>query len=171
MTQSANLKRPAQLAVDKIVKGQSSNGSWDYHYRNDGDTSIVGWQIQALRTAKLAQGLIVPEKTFRNTEDFLDEASSDGGAKYSYRTKGMSPTLSAVGLYCRQNMGWGRDHKALVKGVEFLKQRPPVGNGDIYYATQVVFHSDGEDWSDFWYPKMRDAFVKTQERAGEKKGS
>src|SRR5262249_30868486 len=39
----------AQAAINFIQRAQGSNGSWGYQAGNTGDTSIVGWQVQALQ--------------------------------------------------------------------------------------------------------------------------
>src|SRR5262249_20893784 len=53
--------KSAQLGVDFIVKAQSKDGAWSYQPGVErGDTSNVGWHIQALYAAKTA-GLKVPD--------------------------------------------------------------------------------------------------------------
>ena len=42
-------------AIEYIVKAQASNGSWGYSSGTAGDTSIVGWQIQALKSAQMCK--------------------------------------------------------------------------------------------------------------------
>ncbi|MBN9120220.1 MAG: hypothetical protein J0I06_13840 [Planctomycetes bacterium] len=53
MTKDSALRPYAQAAINYIQKAQGPNGSWGYSPNNNGDTSIVGWQIQALAAAKL----------------------------------------------------------------------------------------------------------------------
>ena len=55
MTHDPALKKYAQAAIDYIQKGQGPRGSWGYAAGTDNDTSILGWQIQALHAAKLTQ--------------------------------------------------------------------------------------------------------------------
>ena len=47
MTKDESLKLVARRAVDYIIKAQAGNGSWGYEAGTEGDTSIVGWQVQA----------------------------------------------------------------------------------------------------------------------------
>ncbi|MFO0825216.1 MAG: prenyltransferase/squalene oxidase repeat-containing protein [Gemmataceae bacterium] len=49
----------AQAAINYMVKAQGPNGSWGYASGANGDTSIVGWQIQALKAARLSKDIIV----------------------------------------------------------------------------------------------------------------
>ncbi|MET0348008.1 MAG: hypothetical protein ABW031_05755, partial [Methyloceanibacter sp.] len=50
------VKAEATLAINYIIRSQGRNGSWGYTGGQpiEGDTSIVGWQIQALHAAQLA---------------------------------------------------------------------------------------------------------------------
>jgi len=57
MTKDPNVKAKATAAVGYIAGAQGRNGSWGYSgpAPTEGDTSIVGWQVQALASAKLAE--------------------------------------------------------------------------------------------------------------------
>lgn len=168
MTMDPGLKKPAQAAINYLVLGQGKDGSWGYSFGNDGDTSIVGWCVQALKSGKLA-GLTVPDETMKKANQFLDKVAGGSGETYGYREKGASRTLTPVGLLLRQYMGWGPKNPILGKGVDFLKKYPPKRGGlDMYYyyyATQVVHFYGGPDWSTFWNPPMRDWLVDLQEKA------
>jgi hypothetical protein len=171
MTQDPKLQKPAQAALNVIVKGQGSNGSWGYSYGGTGDTSIVGWQIQALKSGVMAN-LNVPKDVFHKAGVFLDSVAgsyqNQSGATYGYTTKGGTPALSAVGLLCRQYMGWGPKNIKLQAGIEYLKAHPPTSDLAMYYyyyATQVVHFYGGPEWKEFWNPKMRQLLVDKQEKA------
>jgi hypothetical protein len=175
MTLDPSLKAKAQAAIDYIVKAQAGNGSWGYSAGAAGDTSIVGWQIQALKSGMLG-GLKVPPDTMKKAGQFLDDVSTDSGARYGYTTRGGSPTLSAVGLLSRQYMGWTPKNPSLAKGVEYLMtMQPSEANFEmyyLYYATQVVHFFEGPEWHQKWNPKIRDMLVKKQVKtAGPNKGS
>jgi hypothetical protein len=165
MTQDDAVKRQAKAAVDFIVRAQAGNGSWGYSAGEAGDTSIVGWQIQALKSARLAN-IPVPDKAFKQAESFL-ESVSDSGATYGYRTKGATHTLTAVGLLCRQYMGWTPRNPSLARGVDFMWKQFPPQEGDwnlyyYYYATQVMHFFDGPTWHRDWNPKMRGILLEKQ---------
>jgi hypothetical protein len=173
MTKDPNVKAKAANAIAYIVGAQGRNGSWGYTgpAPNEGDTSIVGWQIQALASARMAEIKFEKDKVYKEANKFLDSVSSDSGAKYGYRDKNGRPALSAVGLLSRYYMGeMGPRHPAFGRGVEFLKQSPPQkGYFDMYYyyyATQVVHFYEGPDWHKFWNPKMRDMLIDLQNKAG-----
>ncbi|MBM4068617.1 MAG: terpene cyclase/mutase family protein [Planctomycetes bacterium] len=172
LTQDAALRRPAQMAVNYIVRAQHSAGGWRYSPGQAGDTSVVGWQVMALKSAQMA-GLDVPEITMRKAQAYLN-ACEDSTKGYGYTGPGPSPTMSAVGLLCRQYLqSWGPQNLSLIKGVDnHLKTNPP-GQKNIYYyyyATQVMHHFGGSAWK-AWNEKMRDYLVKTQDNSGPNKGS
>jgi hypothetical protein len=165
MTQDDTIKKMAKLAVDYIVKAQARNGSWGYQAGDAGDTSIVGWQIQALKSARLAD-IAVSDKVFEQAEAFL-ESVSDSGATYGYRTKGSTHTLTAVGLLCRQYMGWGPKNPTLARGIKYMWDSYKPRDDDwnmyyYYYATQVFHFFDGPAWHKDWNPAMREVLLKKQ---------
>jgi hypothetical protein len=174
MTKDPNVKAKATLAIGYIIGAQGRNGSWGYSgpAPSEGDTSIVGWQIQALASAAMAEIKFDKDKIFKNANKFLESVSTDSGSKYGYRERGASQTLTPVGLLSRYYMKeMGPRHPAFARGVDFLKQFPPQrGYFDMYYyyyATQVVHFYDGPDWHKFWNPKMRDMLVDLQNKGGD----
>ena len=179
MTRDEKLKVPAQAAVNFLVNTQDPNGGgWRYRPYQAGDTSVVGWQIMALKSANLA-GLNVPESTIRGCDRFLDSVQEDSGAYYGYtRPELRRYTTTAVGLLCRMYLGWKHEHPSLIRGVEYLAETGPKiekANGFSnmyynYYATQVLRHYGGDEWNQ-WNGIMRDYLIQTQNKKGETKGS
>ncbi|MBO0697830.1 MAG: terpene cyclase/mutase family protein [Zavarzinella sp.] len=178
MTKDPAVKSKAAAALGFIVKAQGKNGSWGYAAGAEGDTSIVGWQVQALASGRLAEIKFDKDKVYKDANRFLESVSTDSGAKYGYRERGASQSLTPVGLLSRYYMGeMNPRHPAFGRGVDFLKQYPPRKEyWDMYYyyyATQVVHFFEGPDWHKFWNPKMRDLLVDLQNKSGDeaKKGS
>lgn len=167
----AKLQYPCQRAINYILTGQGNNGSWGYRVKTEGDTSIVGWQIQALKSAEMCKDLVIDKKALQKASKFLDTVS-DGSKKatYGYRNGPGAPGtgLTAVGLLCRYYIdGWGPVHPGMSEGVKgLITRRPPSENRfDMYYyyyATQVVHFHEGEAWHKDWNPKMRDLLIKLQ---------
>lgn len=158
MTKDPTLKPYAQAAINFIMQAQAPDGSWGYQARSPGDTSIVGWQIQALQAARLSKDIVVDPKCIKKAVEFLNKVGT-GSRKtvYGYNQPGGAPgtALTAVGLLCRYYVdGWGPDNAAMAEGVEGLLQRnPPRFNSKVlgnmyyyYYATQVVHFFEGEAW-------------------------
>jgi hypothetical protein len=171
LTQDPDLKKPAQLAVDKIVEWQGKNGGFRYQPKQDGDTSVTGWHVQALHAAKLA-GLKVPEETGKNLSKFLDSVGNADGSQYGYVSNNVTaPTTSSVALLCRELNGWGPRNPGLLKGVEQLEKIAPGEIKSIYrdyYATQVMFHmavAKPDAWEK-WNVAMRDKIIKDQDNGG-----
>ena len=159
MTKDPALRPYAQAAINFIQKAQGPNGSWGYGPGGNGDTSIVGWQIQALAAAKLSK-LVVDDRVIKKAISFLNLAA--GGSRksmYGYGdSAGAAPgtALTAVGLLSRYYIdGWGPSHPGLIDGVAGLTKNPPKGTGGVsnmyyyYYATQVVHFYEGEDWKNW----------------------
>ena len=62
MTHDRKLMGPAQLSLNHIVYAQDPiGGGWRYAPRQPGDTSVVGWQLMALKSGHMAY-LAVPTR-------------------------------------------------------------------------------------------------------------
>ena len=161
---------PAQRAVNFIQSAQGVNGSWGYQANQTGDTSIVGWQVQALQSARLCKELVVDKRTLERARRFLDSvASGPNRSMYGYQeATTASPTRTAVGLLCRYySDGWGPNNPGMISGVGYLmkSQRPDRAKMDMYYyyyATQVLHFFEGAEWYKEWNPKMRDLLIDLQ---------
>jgi hypothetical protein len=170
LTKDDKLRRPTQRALDYIVWAQDDNGGgWRYGPKQAGDTSVTGWQVQALVAGRCA-GLNIPEKTLVKTQDYLDKCCSDKEG-YGYTGPGATPSMSAVGLLCRQQLqGWGANSARLSKGVKsnVVKHTPGIKNMYYtYYATQVMRNIGGEAWKE-WNTTNRDHLIAAQ---GKKNGA
>jgi hypothetical protein len=173
MTRDRKLRQPAQSAVTFISRAQDSRGGgWRYQPRQPGDTSIVGWQLMALQSARAGR-LRVSSTVLQRTTRFLNHVQAEDGAHYGYTSSQAGrPGTTAIGLLCRMYLGWNRDHPALARGVAFLSQTGP-SETDMYYnyyATQVLHHWGGPEWEK-WNEVMRDRLVETQVTEGHAAGS
>ena len=67
------LRRPAQNAINLLINSQHENGGWRYSPTKtaQGDMSISGWQIMALKSAQMA-GLDVPSIAVTRCKSFLE---------------------------------------------------------------------------------------------------
>ena len=155
MTRDSEYRRAAQRAVNYCCEiqdrdGVYPDGGWKYDEGQESDMSVTGWFVMALQSARMA-GLDVPSDVFSRIEEFLDSVT-DEGSFYCYMPGAYAKhSLTAEGLLCRQYMGWDRDDPRLIKGVEYLIDRPIAWNDTNtyywYYATQVMHHMEG----DYWY--------------------
>jgi len=176
LTGDEQLREPAQMALNFIVGAQHHQGGWRYHPGEAGDTSVVGWQLMALKSGQMAY-LHVPSKTFALAEVFLDQVQADReGGRYGYQRRSRpTAAMTAEALLCRQYLGWPKDHPGLKAGVDFLleKHPPDADNPNIYYwyyATQVMHHFGGKSWEK-WNAKMSQLLVDTQQTHGHAAGS
>ncbi|HEX3999123.1 MAG TPA: prenyltransferase/squalene oxidase repeat-containing protein [Pirellulales bacterium] len=185
MSHDKNVGRSAQKAVNFILAAQNTKtGGWRYHPGDDGDTSVLGWQLMALKSAQMA-GLSVNPAAFDGARKWLKAvgvggaaASASSGAasgEFAYQPDGApSPTMSAVGLLCSQYLNAGKTDPVIVGGVRYLMANLPDGGSPNiyywYYASQVMHNMDDHDW-DVWNRKMRKILVESQSRAGCSAGS
>ena len=174
MTHDKNLLVPAGAAINFICYAQDpSGGGWRYQPRDRGDTSMLGWQVMALKSGYMA-GLTIPPATVRKASQFLDSVQDAGGATYGYLdAKGpKTDATTAIGLLCRMYLGWKKDNPTLQRGIQWLSKRGPSANNMYYnyYATQVMRHWEGEEWTN-WNRQMRDQLIHTQARQGHEEGS
>ncbi len=166
LTQDNSLRQHAQASLDFITYAQDKvGGGWRYHPGQPGDTSVVGWQVMALKSGHLAY-LKVNEQTVAGAINFLNIVQQDSGAFYGYTKPGNGPATTAVGLLCRMYLGWKKDEPAMQRGAAWIsKVGPSVGkNRNMYfnyYATQIMRHWGGEEWTK-WNEVMRDELVSTQ---------
>ena len=180
LSHDSDVRVAAQKSLDFICAAQNpTRGGWWYQGRPDeaGDTSVVGWQIMALKSGIMA-GLEVPEAVLGRAQKWLQSTShGQAGGLFAYNTEmGPSPSMTSVGLLCSQYLGMKRTDPAMVEGVGFLTspdQLPAVERRNIYYwyyATQVLHNVPGRDW-DQWNRKMRKLLITTQVKQGCATGS
>lgn len=176
LTKDAALKDPAQKALNFIVASQHPKfGGWRYRPQFESDTSVSGWQLMALKSGEMA-GLDVSPEAYVGVRTWLDSVQSKTAeGQYSYHPSSEpSSAMTAEALLMRQYLGAKRNDPRLIAGANFLATRlPDFGQRDSYYwyyATQVMFHMQGEYWSE-WNAGLRDLLVTTQTKGGAMSGS
>jgi hypothetical protein len=177
LTKDPQLKGPAQRAVNATINWQGPDGGFRYGPKQNGDTSVASWHIQALKTAQLA-GLNLPNATLAGVNNFLDKVGTPDGSGYGYTGPQPTQRMTAAGLLCRQYQGWGPRKEGMVKGVETVRRvGPSPAVKDMYYyyyATQVMHNMGGEAW-DQWNagkdgrPGMRDLLIDSQDQGQNEK--
>ena len=174
MTKDPALKTPAQRAIDYIVRAQHAQGGWRYTPGTPGDTSVTGWQVIALQSARQG-GLRFPKDVLPKVTQYLDSVQTDKkGAGYRYMPGGgITDAMVAEGLLCRIYTSWNSKRPGLDAGVQYLLTHPPRNGGELYYwyyATQVMHHYSGEAWQE-WNTQMRDLLLELQSKDGHESGS
>ena len=183
MSQDPQLLAASQQASNYISYAQiPSDGGWRYQPRDQtgGDTSVVGWQIMALKSAAIGGASVSPD-TLSKARRFLNNVvAAEGGSKYGYASNRMDSeglardirATTSIGLLCQMYMGWRADNPALIRGVDYISIQGPDATNMYYnyYATQVMHHYGGEQW-DKWNRGLRDALVSKQVTEGHERGS
>ncbi len=180
MSQDPLLAPYAQGSIWFIEQAQDPvGGGWRYKFRQAGDTSAVGWQVMAIKSAKLS-GIQINKRTYSLINKFLNDVSVENGTYYGYDTTPGTVNrgrrgVTAIGILCRMYMGWDKDHPSLNKAIQWLsKFGPDKGpRSDIYYnyyGTQVMKQYGGKEWTR-WNKVMRDSLVESQNKSGNTAGS
>ncbi len=166
-TKDPSLRRSAQSAIRFIEKAQHPRtGGWRYHPGEEGDTSVVGWQVAALKSGQAA-GLAVDPKAFEGAKRWLGSCSKGThGGLFSYTPEsGVTPTMTAVGVVCHQRLGMARQHPLIHEGVAVLaRHMPDDGARNLYYwhyATHAMRNASGPEWQR-WRDRVRLLLVSTQ---------
>ena len=176
MTGDKQLGGAAQRAVHFMERAQDQQGGgWRYLPGEAGDTSVVGWQVMALKSAILS-GLTVNPRTVAGVRQYLSTtATGTHGGLFGYQ-KGAAatPTMTSVGLLCTQYLGARRNDPPVTEGVASLMAQLPDGNARNcyywYYATMAMHNLPGPEW-DLWNRRMRRILVDSQVRYGCAAGS
>jgi len=192
MTKDPRLEPLVRQAVDIIVKGQREDGGWTYKYDTapdkpkereyKSDTSVSGWQIQALKAAHLT-GIDGMEQTVRpvldNAMKNMDRVFNPQDGTYGYRVSGDTfdaktnarrHNLTGVGVLSK--LFWlgrvDRDTRAAIKDIQSTAMNYNGPDADIYawyYDTQACFQAQGSAW-DWWNSRFQDMLTSAQTTDG-----
>jgi hypothetical protein len=187
MTKDPALRQPLARATEYVLSMQYPDGSWRYtDWRQlkeaEGDMSMFGWQLMALKSAQTA-GLRVPPEGLDKAIDFLAGRRSEmrsrreslhGGLASYRRGQKPRPAMTAEALYCSQLLGMTRNDPAAVEAVEYLSGQPPrMSAPDLYYwyyGTLAMYHHGGESWRR-WNQALQQALLEDQRDDGDYAGS
>lgn len=187
MTRVLVLRESMEKAVAIILKGQQAGGGFDYDYKQAlrFDTSVTGWQLQALKAAQLALPS-APEidaaldkcATFLRTQAFARDGS---GFVYSGNVGdvpagGATPSMTAVGTLGLQFLHQGRTPEARA-GLKALADArcdwPLQGKAPVYtlyYLTQVKFQQENQAVWHAWDNQCKKTLLARQHRDGHWEG-
>jgi prenyltransferase beta subunit len=184
MTGDKELRDAAQKSIRYAEKSQGKNGGWRYQPREAGDTSVTGWYVMALISARMA-GLDVDSEVLERVHQFLDSVQRRAGSnrpdaegeRYAYMSYS-APTaaMTAEGMLCRLYLGWDTKDPRIVEGAEFLVGNPIAMEKDRvsyyywYYATTTLHHIGGQAWT-AWNQSMKEVLPKMQIASGRERGS
>jgi len=172
LSNDRKLRDPAQASISFIIAAQDpKGGGWRYQVRQPGDTSVLGWQLTAIKSATDSK-LKVPSSTLALTSRFLDSVQSENGTKYGYTSRGAGSGTTAIGLLSRVYLGTAADDHAITEGASALaKAGPSTSNVYFnYYATRLMKEVGGDDWLR-WKSVMQTQLVESQTKTGPEAGS
>lgn len=190
-----DLREPAQAAVDFVHFTRNSNSAWRYSYPPSGssDTSVTGWMVAVLATAR-DLGLDVDPAALAGAHRFaLEMTAGDTGRTgynlqggFSSREPGMNKiwsetrteAMTATALRIRLACGDSPASDLLKKSALLVTALPPrwepgTGRIDFYFWFQGSYAMRGMGgafWKG-WEPAMREVIVGSQRRAGGSRGS
>jgi hypothetical protein len=176
MTGERRLEQPFRRAIDYTIAAQDPyGGGWRYKPHDAGDTSQLGWQFMALKSAETA-GMPMPESTRQGIIRYLQSvASHASGGLASYRPlEPPSRTMTAEAMLCWQFLGLPRSHPACDEAANYLLSAPPgVGPTNFYYwyyGTFLMHQFQGEAWQR-WNTAVATQLVGLQNKEGPQAGS
>jgi hypothetical protein len=179
LTKDSRLRYAAEGAIRFIEASQiPSTGGWHYApfpTPTPGDTSVVGWQVMAIKSAQMA-GLDVKPAAIEGAHKWLAlVAKGKSKGLFSYNPqRGPEPAMVSVGLLCTQYLGAKRNDPAIQEGIAYLMANlPRLDRRNTYYwyyATQVMHNVPGPQW-DTWNRQMRRVLIDSQVKEGCAAGS
>jgi hypothetical protein len=181
MTGDKRLEPAVRAAINYTISAQlPSTGGWRYQAKEKsielGDTSQLGWQLMAIKSAELA-GIEIPSRVQDGAVRYLKIVSTgQHGGKASYQPGPPRPTtaMTAEALVCRQFLGMARDNPASGEAGDFLLQDLPspqkINLYYWYYGTLGMFQLQGQHWQR-WNQAMQTTLVSRQRNDGSLAGS
>ena len=179
LTRDERLLKPVERMVDFTVKAQNpKTGGWRYRTygenpRDKGDLSVSGWQLMALKSARLG-GVHVPKETFEKARVFLTGVTA-GDRGYEYQP-GRKPSnaMIAEGLFCEQILREGRMNEQMKRSTTLIQSSLPkssvVDYYYWYYGSLAMRQAQGEAWN-AWNDRLKPLLLKKQILTGSNRGS
>jgi hypothetical protein len=170
-------------AVRQVGDGSEKLG-WRYGIKDAPDTSVTGWYIMQMKSAKIA-GLHVDPFGFEGATNWLNKVEADkpkaddpySGGTFGYQSKAAYESMTSVGMLGRLFLGARPD--SLGAGVTLLMKHLPEWKENSahdhpmyywYYGTLAMFQIGGEEWKK-WNEAMKKALLEHQCTAGDDSGS
>ncbi|HZN59295.1 MAG TPA: hypothetical protein VFD71_14555 [Planctomycetota bacterium] len=191
LTRDPALEAPARRAIGFTLRTQNPDrGGWRYEpypQSEDVDTSVFGWMLMAIKSARIA-GIEIDARAVARMERYLDSVRmTRGGGRYAYQPglPRSSIAMTAQGFFCQQILAElkpprtederTRVRRAAGESVSLLlAQRPEAADQDganayyWYYATLALFQEGGAPW-ERWNSQLKEVLLKLQ--LGEDQGS
>ena len=179
LTGDPALRLPVERGVSFLVASRAGDGmAWRYAPgAPSGDTSILGWVVMVLKSAKTV-GLPIAPPVQSGIASWLKLVSSGrSGGLAQYLPGGaaqVTPTMTAEAWACRQFLELGGPGPASDEAAASLLANP-TDRGEfnvyyLYYGTLAMYQHGGPAWTT-WNNRVRDQVVSLQQTIGHKAGS
>ena len=177
MSGDSQLLDPVRRAAYFIDRARNRrSGGWRYDPGQAGDTSVLGWQVMAIKSVSMNR-IAVSAESFKAARKWLDQVSSpsDPGL-YSYRPgRKFTPAMTAEGMFAQQLLGLPRDDPRMRVSIDFISRNPPDWESTPnsyywYYATLALFQHQGESWRE-WNETLTGQLLAHQRKDGRAAGS
>lgn len=176
ITRDPQLEAAVRRAVEYSLAAQNPvTGGWRYRPGDAGDTSQLGWQIMALKSAQMA-GVEIPPAVQRGVARFLASVASgtnNGLAGYRPFTA-PTRTMTAEALVCRVLADMPHDPRADDEAARYLLEDLPDADGPNlyywYYATLGLYCLQGQAWPT-WNEALKAVLLPAQRTDGRAAGS
>ncbi|MFO7534633.1 MAG: prenyltransferase/squalene oxidase repeat-containing protein [Kiritimatiellia bacterium] len=188
LTKIMSVRDSMEKAIAFLIAGQQPEGGYDYNYAMSKrfDTSVAGWNFQALKAATMAGSThsnlqLAVERAIKNlkTEAFAQDGSGFvySGVPGKPTAKGGTRSMTAVGTLCLQLLGRPKDAETR-QGLTLMEPYTcvwPTGKDAKpslylwYYVTQCKFQNSEASfnaWNDQFNKQFVDAQIREPDGCG-----
>lgn len=180
LTGDVQLRTSVERAVGFLSRSRARDGlAWRYLPGAErGDTSILGWVVMALKSAKVS-GIPISASIQSGTLAWLGRVASGAERGLASYQPGQpaTPTMTAEAWVCRQFLGVGGPGPMSTEAADYLLQNGPDKKGRDaynlyywYYGTLAMYQQGGDAWTK-WNDRVRDQIVRRQQLEGHRAGS
>ena len=179
LTGDPTLRLPVERGVSFLLASRAVDGmAWRYSPgAAAGDTSILGWVVMVLKSAKTVGIPIAPpiQTGIASWLKLVSSGRSGGLAQYlpGLAAK-VTPTMTAEAWACRQFLELGGPGPASDEAAASLLASPTDRGAFnvyyLYYGTLAMYQHGGAAWTT-WNARVRDQVVSLQQTSGHKAGS
>ena len=163
------------LDAQQVEKGGREKGGWRYTpITRESDISVTGWQVMALRSARL-NGAQVPKKAIDDAVAFILRTRHEPSGGFCYFAQNpVGPGVGRTGLalLCLELTGHHNDEITRAAGDFVLNNLKPdafIADGHpayaTYYAANGMFQLGGDYWEQF-AEQMYKYLIRTQHEDG-----
>lgn len=175
LSRDERLRPPLERALRFTINAQHPvTGGWRYQPGDQGDTSQLGWQVMALKSAELGGIRIAPQVNARALKFLSSVSAGRQGGLARYRPgQPISRAMTAEAMFVRQLLGAATGPAAREASDFLLGELPGQGRHNLYYwyyATLTMHQVDGDAWKQ-WNEALKTTLIRSQRARGDEAGS